>query len=210
MKQPRPFYQLGDRVRSIDSYAGITTEYVINSMDETYTSENVITQPRLRAADAVVGAYDPANSPSESVIENQTDYSKLAETVDSTKGASSAEIRRDIYLMHGISYHTRSFDFTTGQYSGPAPPVAPPAGVVEFFEGELREYETPPHVIITPLFNDRAITAKENLELPAIFSYTSVVTVTGFTGNYRVQGQFTNRYGWYHWIAIGNAKRYIN
>ena len=211
LKQPRPFLQVGDRIRNIDSYAGITREYIITSTDEVYSIEDVSMTIKCREADTGTGAYNPLLSQSIVEYQNQTDYTKLQETVDVQKGSAATEVRRDIYFMRGISYHGRRFNFQTGTYSntppGPPPAIAaPPAGIVESYFGEPRLFDTPPTVIVTPLHVARtAGGGPDNTPGQAAYAIPGSLTTDHFDGICYVDGN-TIVYGWFHWIAIGVTK----
>jgi hypothetical protein len=210
MKHPRPFLQVGDRVQNIDSYNGQTKEFIINNLDETYTAENVQMVIKLREADAGTGAYDPVGSFSESIVVNLTDYSKLQEAVDATKGTTSTEVKRDIYNMRGISWHGRTFDFSTGLYSGatPAPTIPLGSGIAESFSGELRTFTVPPTVIVVPLYAPQKTGA--SLEATTGFEahpyYDGTLTTTQFKGFCQATGEGGIQNGWYQWFAIGETR----
>ena len=207
LKQPRPYYQVGDRVRDVDSYTGITKEFIINNLDEVFSIDDVITNVKLREADKGTGAYNPALSQAVVVYENRTDYNKLAETVDIVKGGTSTEVRRDIYMMSGISYHGRRFNFATGTYSvtppGPAPVPPAPAGVVEKFTGEPRTFAAAPLVICSPLYFPR-VAGGGAVNTQGISTYAIPATLSNilFDGFAQTNG-YSIVNGWFHWVAIG-------
>lgn len=207
MKQPRPFYQVGDRVRDVDDYSGVTKEFVINSMDEIFSLEDVTTIIKLREADAGSGAYDASTSQAIVEYQNQTDYIKAAESVDVDRGQPSTEIRRDIYMLSGISYHGRTFNFSTGQYSGAGAVPVPPAGIVEQYTGEPRTFESAPLVIVTPL-SFRRTAGGGAANTPGLETYAQAVSATQFSIYARIWG-FTMVYGWVHWVAIGTTKTIV-
>lgn len=210
LKQPRPFYQLGDRVRSIDDFASVIREYVVMSMDEVFAVDSLGITIRTRLADHTSGPFDISTTNAEVEIVNQTDYAKLAETADVNRGASATEVRRDIYIMHGMTWDNRVFDFTTGLYSGGGGAPATGGGVVsEAFHGELREFEEPPTVLIFPVYANRKIGGAAAISTPGIRSYSINVTITGFQVVCTVYGTRGLNPHWCTWIAFGRTKRYI-
>lgn len=207
LKQPRPFYQVGDRVRKIDSLTGLTDYFIINKIEESFNAENYQGTISLRAADAGTGPYDPAASSLSAVVQSVADYTKLAETVDATTGAVSTEIRRDIYMMSGVSYDGRHFDFTTGLYSGAAVAPAGPVGIVESVTGEPRLYDGAPNVIVAPLFIQKLPGALGNSTTGIqAFADRTTLSATSFDGICYADGEGGVQRGWFSWVAIGVTK----
>lgn len=213
MKHPRPFLQVGDRVKNIDNYTGVEREFVINDIDETYTSENVQMVLKLREADAGNGAYDPTGSFSESIVINLVDYTKLETTVDTTKGATSTEVKRDIYNMRGISYHGRQFNFDTGTYSdGPGGPFlapAAPGGIVESYAGEPRRFASTPTVLVMPLYIPKRTVGPLGAEATtgvASYAIPATLSALSFQGYCYTDGEVGIQYGWFYWVAIGETQ----
>lgn len=66
IKRPLPYLQSGDRVKIIDTYTFQENEYIIRSIDETYSTESISQSLNLREADK--GLYNPANSYSDIVV----------------------------------------------------------------------------------------------------------------------------------------------